>query len=72
MPHLLERLILGVRYYDFVTFRVRRSRGEMYIGHGVCESVSVCVSVCLFLAEFQRYCMDPDVTWGWGNGSGDL
>ena len=32
-------------------FRVRRSRGEMYIGHGrLCVCVCVCVSVCLSVA----------------------
>jgi len=36
------------------TFRVRRRRGEMYIGHGrLCVSLSV---------AFLHYCMDPDVT----------
>ena len=47
-----------------ITFRVRRSRGEMYIGHGrlsVC--VCMCVCVCLSLTAFPRYCTDPDVTW---------
>ena len=39
---------------------MRRSRGEMYIGHG-----RLCV--CLSLAAVPHYCMDPDVTWG--NGS---
>jgi len=39
--------------------RVRRSRGEMYIGYG-----HVCVSVCLYLAAFPQYCTDPNVTWG--------
>ena len=30
-----------------IIFRVRRSRGEIYIGHGrLCDCVSVCVSVC--------------------------
>jgi len=30
----------------YVTFRVRRSRGEMYIGHGrLCVCVSACLSV---------------------------
>jgi len=38
------------------TFRVSRRRCEMYIGH-------VCLSVCLILATFPHYCMDPDVTW---------
>jgi len=32
--------------YLFI-FRVRRSRGEMYIGHGrLCACLSVCLSVC--------------------------
>jgi len=44
-----------------VTFHERRSRGEMYIGHG-----RLCV--CLSLAAFQHYCMDPDVSWGNGRG----
>ena len=26
--------------------------------------MSVCLSVCLSVAEFPHYCMDPDVTWG--------
>jgi len=31
--------------YKFITFRVRRSRGEMYIGHGrLCVFVPVCPS----------------------------
>jgi len=36
-------------YYYFITFRVRRSRGEMYIGHArlyVCLCVCICLSVC--------------------------
>jgi len=40
-----------------ITFRVSRSRGEMYIGHG-----RLCV--CLSLAAFPHYYMDPDVSWG--------
>jgi len=40
-----------------------RIRVEMYIGHG---RRCVCVSVCLFLAAFPHYCMDPDVSWGHG------
>ena len=40
-----------------LTFRVRHSRGEMYIGHG-----RLCV--CLSLAAFPHYCTDQDVTWG--------
>ena len=47
---------------SFITVRVRRSRGEMYIGHGrLC--VCVCVCVCL---SVPHYCTDPDVTWGNG------
>ena len=41
------------------TFLVRRSRGEICIGHG-----RLCV--CLSLAAFPHYCMDPDLTWGNG------
>jgi len=53
-----------------ITFRVRRSRGEMYIGHGrLCACVSVCLSVCLSLAALPHYCTDPDVTWGNGRGT---
>jgi len=49
------------------TFRVRHSQGEMYSGHGrLC--VCACLSVCLSLAAFPHYCMDPDV--GSGNGRG--
>jgi len=40
------------------TFRVRRSRGEMYM------ITAVCVSVCVFLAAFPHYCTDRDVSWG--------
>jgi len=45
----------------FVTFRVSHRRHEVYIGH---VRLSVCVSVCLSIAAFQHYCMDPDVSWG--------
>jgi len=41
-----------------ITVGVRRSRGEMYSGHG-----RLCV--CLSLAAFPYYCTDPDVTWEW-------
>jgi len=44
-----------------VTFRVRRSRGEMYIGH---HRLCVCVSIAAFL----HYCTDPDVSWENGRG----
>jgi len=46
-----------------VTFGVRRSRGERYIGHGrLC--VCLCLYACLTLAAFPHYCTDPDVTLG--------
>ena len=50
---------LVVVYTLMVTFRVRRSRGEIYSGHG-----RLCVSVCLPVAPFPHYCMDQGVTWG--------
>jgi len=43
-----------------ITFHVKCSQGEMYIGQG-----RLCV--CLSLATFPHYCTDLDVTWG--NGS---
>ena len=42
---------------QFITFRVRRRRGEMYIGHG-----RLYVSVCLSLAAFPHYYTDLDVS----------
>jgi len=45
--------------YNIITFRMRHSRGKMYIGH-----VRLCV--CPSLTAFPHYCMDPDVTWGNG------
>ena len=43
------------------TFRVSRTRREMYCGHArLC--VCVCVSVCLCAAACLHYCTDPDVT----------
>jgi len=48
-----------------ITFRVRHSRSEMYIGHGrLCVCVSVCLPVCLSLVAFKHYCTDLDVSWG--------
>ena len=44
-----------------IIFRVRRSWGERYIGHG-----RLCA--CLSLAVFPHYCTDPDVTWKNGTG----
>jgi len=38
-----------VGLYTVIIFRVRRSRGEMYIGHGrLCVRVSVCLSLAAF------------------------
>jgi len=47
-----------------VTFRVRHSRGEMYIGHG---QMCVCLSLAAF-PYYSHYCTDPDVSWGNGRG----
>jgi len=44
-----------------IASRVRHRRGEMYVGHG-----RLCV--CLSLAAFSHYCMDPDVSRGNGRG----
>jgi len=49
-----------------ITFRMRCSRGEIYIGDA---RLCVCVSVCLSLAAFPHYCTDPDVTRGNGRGA---
>jgi len=46
----------------FITVRVGRSRGDVYIGHG-----RQCV--CLSLAAFTHYCTDPDVAWKNGRGT---
>jgi len=47
----------SVVFIHLITFRVRHSRGEMYIGRG-----HLCV--CLSLAAFPPYCMDPGISWG--------
>jgi len=52
----------------FITFRVRRSRGEMCIGHARLY-VYVCLSVRMSLAAFPHYCTDPDVTLGMVRGA---
>jgi len=44
-----------------ITFRMRHSRGEMYTGRG-----RLCV--CLSLAVFPYYCMEPVVSWGYDRG----
>jgi len=44
-----------------VTFCMRRSLDEIYIGH-------THLSVCLSLAAFPHYCTDLYVTWGNGRG----
>jgi len=54
----LELLVYAVSTNKLYSFRVRHSRGEMYI-----LATAVCVSICLFLAAFQHYCTDPDVIW---------
>jgi len=61
---LCVRCMFGKTSLALVTFRVRRSQGEMYIGH----KTAICVSVCLSLAAFPHYCTDPDVTSGNGRG----
>jgi len=45
----------------FITFHMRHSWWEMYIGNG---------HVCVFLSftTFPHYCTDPDATWGNGKG----
>jgi len=58
---LLAKIIIT----GIITFRVRRSRGEMYIGHG---HLCMCLSVCLSLGAFAHNCTDPDV--GSENGRG--
>jgi len=52
--------VVVVVFVVVVTFHVRRSRGEMYIGH--CR-LCACLSVCLSLAAFPHYCTDPGVRW---------
>ena len=42
-----------------ITFRVRRSRGEMYSGHG---HLCVCLSLSLSLVACS-HCTDLDVSW---------
>ena len=49
-------------FIRLVTFRVSRSRGEIYIGHSR-------MYVCLSLAAFPHYSSDPDVTWGMVGGA---
>jgi len=52
----------GMHCPNVITFHVRHSRGEVYIGHA-------CLCVCLSLAAFPHYCTDPDVTGGSGRGA---
>jgi len=47
VPNAKCQRVLVLALYDMVTFRVRRSRGEMYIGRG-----RLCV--CLSLAAFPH------------------
>jgi len=48
---------------SLITFCIRRSQGKCVL------VTAVCVSVCLSLAAFPHYCMDPDVTWGMVGGA---
>jgi len=54
-----ERLTVAKGLGGVLTFRVRRSRGEIYIGQ-----VRLCVSVC----PSPHSHTDPDVTWRNGTG----
>ena len=57
--------VSNLHVWLLVTFRVRRSRGEMYIGHDrLCVCVSLCLSMCLSVPRRipTQYCMDPDVS----------
>ena len=58
-------LVPNQQHQSIVTFHVKHSRGEVYIGHG---RLFVCLSMCLSLSAFPHYCTDPDVTWGNGRG----
>jgi len=56
------QITLDYKNIVIITFRVRRSRGEiLYSGLG-------CLCVCLFLSAFPHYRTDPDVTWRNGRG----
>jgi len=50
----------------FITFRVRHSRGEMYIGHA---RLCVCLSVCLSVPRRIQCYTDSNVTSGNGRGA---
>ena len=56
-------MLVNAANYLLITFRVRRSRGEMHIGQDhLC--VCVCLCVCLSVpATFPHYCTDPEVSW---------
>jgi len=41
---------------------------ESYTMQNVWSRASVCLCVCLSVAVFPQYCMDPDVTWRNGRG----
>jgi len=58
--HGREGWLYSLWRQDFlVTFRLRRSRGEMYIGHA---------RLRVSLAAFPHYCTDPDTAWENGRG----
>jgi len=61
LPCLMITINTIVFIVVVVTFRVKRSRGEMFCSHA-------CLSVCLSLAAFPHYCTDPDITWKNGRG----
>ena len=54
-------IILTAEDKMIITFCVRRSRSEMYTGHG-----RLCI--CLSLTTFRHCCMDLDVSCGNGRG----
>ena len=60
--YLTSKHVKECGFHKLVTFRVKRSRGKMYIGHGR-------LYVCLSLAAFSHYCTDPDVSWRYGRGT---
>jgi len=61
--HIIQ-IIFSRNVYKLFTFRVRRSRCEMYIGCG-----RLCLCVCLSVCCSPHYCTDPDVSWGNDRGA---
>ena len=56
LKHILHILMFVLLHFfvKFITFRVIRSRHEMYIGH---PRLCVCLFLCLSLAAFPHYSM---------------